>query len=78
MLHTIEKRSGKKIYGVIGGTHLVEADEHRLFKTMEEMKKMGIQLIGVSHCTGEENIRKISDYFGTDFVMNCTGNVIEI
>ena len=32
ILRTIEKRSGKKICGVVGGTHLMEADGENEYK----------------------------------------------
>lgn len=76
ILKTIEKRSGKKIYAVVGGTHLVEANEERLKKTIDDLKKMNINFIAVSHCTGEENLEKIKESFGEKFIFNCTGNMI--
>ncbi|MCM8710109.1 MBL fold metallo-hydrolase [Clostridium sp. SYSU_GA19001] len=39
ILETIIKRTGLPIYGVIGGTHLVDADEQRLNKTIEFLKE---------------------------------------
>lgn len=76
ILRTIEKRSGKKICGVVGGTHLIEADEKRLRKTIDDLKEMNIDFIAVSHCTGEGNLETIKDNFGEKFIFNCTGNVI--
>ena len=76
ILKTIEKRSGKRICGVVGGTHLMEADEERLRKTTLDLKKMNINFIAVSHCTGEDNLDIIKENFGEKFIFNCTGNVI--
>ncbi|AYD39526.1 MBL fold metallo-hydrolase [Clostridium fermenticellae] len=53
MLETISKRLKKPIYAVLGGTHLVEADEKRVTFTISEMKKIGLKLLGLSHCSGE-------------------------
>lgn len=78
ILKTIEKRSGKKIRGIVGGTHLVEADEERLKKTIVELKKKNLDFIAVSHCTGEENLEKIKEVFGEKFIFNCTGNIMKI
>ena len=78
ILKTIKKRSGKKIYGVVGGTHLVEADEERLRKTMSDLKDLDIKFIAVSHCTGEDNLDIIKENFGEKFIFNCTGNVIRV
>lgn len=77
ILRTIEKRSSKKICGVVGGTHLMEADEERLRKTIADLKEMNINFIAVSHCTGEDNLETIKENFGEKFIFNCTGNVIK-
>lgn len=76
ILKTIEQRSGKKICGVVGGTHLMEADEERLSKTIAHLKEMNIDFIAVSHCTGEDNLEIIKESFGEKFIFNCTGNII--
>ncbi|WP_279284750.1 MBL fold metallo-hydrolase [Clostridium thermarum] len=39
ILETIIERTGIPIYGVIGGTHLLEADELRLSKTIDFLKE---------------------------------------
>ena len=67
ILKTISKRVNIPIYAVIGGTHLIEADEFRMQKTMDAFKEMKIQLIAVSHCTGEEGIRLISEELKEQF-----------
>ena len=78
IIYTIQKRSKKKICGIVGGTHLVEADESRLKKTIVALKEINIEFIAVSHCTGEENLEIIKNAFGKKFIFNCTGNVIKI
>ena len=78
ILKTISKRVNIPICAVIGGTHLIEADEFRMQKTMDAFKEMKIQLIAVSHCTGEEGIRLISEELKEQFLYNNTGKVIEI
>lgn len=77
IVDTISKRAGKKIYGVMGGTHLVEADEERINKTIKRLKEMNIEIIGVSHCTGEKAV-KIFKEKCDNFFENCTGTVLEI
>lgn len=64
MLTTVSSRLSKPIYAVIGGTHLVEADEERVAYTINEMKRMGLGLLGLSHCSGDlagEVIRQHKD-----------------
>ncbi|MBK5241202.1 MBL fold metallo-hydrolase [Clostridium sp.] len=77
ILETIIERTGLPIYGIIGGTHLVEADEQRLNKTIDFLKEKDIKIIGVSHCTGEKAAEEIKRQFGERFLYNNTGNIIE-
>lgn len=74
---TIKKRTNKPIYGVLGGTHLVEANEDRILKTIDYIKNENITLIGFSHCTGDKGIKMFKDEF-KDFFVNNTGTIIEI
>ena len=53
ILTTVQKRFDKPIRAVFGGTHLVEADAGRIRATLEQMKQMGVSLIGFNHCSGE-------------------------
>lgn len=76
ILETIIKHTGISIYGIIEGTHLVEADEQRLNKTINFLKEKDIKIIGVSHCTGEKATEEIKQQFGEKFLYNNTGNII--
>ncbi|MGH4052065.1 MAG: MBL fold metallo-hydrolase [Clostridium sp.] len=78
ILETIIERTDMPIYGVIGGTHLVEADEQRLNKTIDFLKEKDIKIIGVSHCTGEKAAEELKRQFGKKFLYNNTGNIIEM
>lgn len=53
MIESVRERFGQPVYAVFGGSHLVEADEERLLKTMKILKDMGIALAGFNHCTGD-------------------------
>ena len=77
ILKTIAGRTGQPIRGVIGGTHLMDADKERLLKTMEDFKAMGMEFIGESHCTGDDNLKMIQESFGEYFIFKCTGNIIK-
>ena len=78
ILGSISEKTGMPIYAVIGGTHLVEADEMRIQKTICAFRAMNIKFIAVSHCTGEEGIKRIQQEFIDEFIYNNTGNVIVI
>lgn len=76
ILTDIQARMNMPIYEVVGGTHLVAADEERIALTIEGFKKLGVQKIAVSHCTGDKAIGALKEYFGSGFIRNNTGDVI--
>ncbi len=78
ILKAITQRTKLPICAVIGGTHLIEADEERIHKTIQVWKEMNIKQIAVSHCTGELGISCIQRELPNEFFMNNTGKVIEI
>lgn len=63
----------KLVYAVIGGTHLFRASEERLAKTITDLKEMGIQRLGVSHCTGFHASARLAQEFKDAFFLNNTG-----
>lgn len=67
IITTVHQQFGKPIYGVIGGTHLMEADNKRIDRTIAELQQMGIQVAGLCHCSGtlaREEINKHDDLAG--------------
>lgn len=61
MVETARKRFGRPVYGVFGGSHLVEADEERLGATMEILRDMGIERAGFNHCTGDIAQKRLAE-----------------
>jgi 7,8-dihydropterin-6-yl-methyl-4-(beta-D-ribofuranosyl)aminobenzene 5'-phosphate synthase len=52
-IHHAQKITGiDEIYMVVGGTHLANATKERMDQTIDELKRLNIKKIGVSHCTG--------------------------
>lgn len=78
ILQNVSERVKLPVYCVLGGTHLMEADEERLKKTMEAFRACGVAKIAVSHCTGEQGILQAKTEFGEHFILNNTGNVFEV
>lgn len=54
----------QKIYAVIGGMHLVNADTNRIHETMRAFKRYDIQKIVPLHCTGSKAIQQLEQTFG--------------
>ena len=73
-LKQAQKVMGKElIYAAIGGTHLVHASKERLEKTAAALQEMGVQHLGVSHCTGFNASAYLAREFGDRFFMNNAG-----
>jgi 7,8-dihydropterin-6-yl-methyl-4-(beta-D-ribofuranosyl)aminobenzene 5'-phosphate synthase len=64
----------ERIYSVIGGTHLISASLLRLNKTIADLKRIGIQKLGVSHCTGFEASARLAAEFKDKFFLNSAGS----
>ena len=78
IISTIKERMDVPIYAVIGGTHLVDADELRIQQTISFFAARSIRYIAVSHCTGEQGIKKIKENMEQQFIFNNTGKVINL
>ena len=63
----------KAVYAVIGGTHLVSASTQRMDLTIAELLSLGIQRLGVSHCTGLPASAILARTFGEAFFFNNAG-----
>ncbi|GAB6181467.1 MBL fold metallo-hydrolase [Desulfotomaculum defluvii] len=66
------------IYAVVGGTHLIEANEERLLQTIEVLKEMKVEKLAVSHCTGFHAQMKLKEVWKDGFILNNVGHSINI
>jgi 7,8-dihydropterin-6-yl-methyl-4-(beta-D-ribofuranosyl)aminobenzene 5'-phosphate synthase len=77
MIETVAQRFSEPIYALLGGTHLIEADDITVTRALADFKERGIALLGISHCTGERAVcRAEKESYG--FFKNCTGTSIII
>ncbi len=56
----IESYTGKRVRSVLGGLHLVHADETRLERTLEFIRSSAITELTPLHCTGENALQLFS------------------
>jgi 7,8-dihydropterin-6-yl-methyl-4-(beta-D-ribofuranosyl)aminobenzene 5'-phosphate synthase len=75
MDYVSEKFNGRKIYGIIGGTHLAQASDIRMQRTIEAFKKYDLQFIATSHCTGLEKASLLANEFKDKFFFVHVGDV---
>jgi len=66
-----------KLYGFVGGTHLIRPKEPRLTQTLKELRDFDLKLISPAHCTGHKSIAAINQTFPEAFVLNYAGRVID-
>lgn len=57
---------GVPVRAVIGGLHLLDADEKSLSWTAKQMRKAGVEYLLGAHCTGIEAVYRLRDLLGLD------------
>jgi 7,8-dihydropterin-6-yl-methyl-4-(beta-D-ribofuranosyl)aminobenzene 5'-phosphate synthase len=66
------------VYAVIGGTHLAPASPERVRLTVADLKRVGVQKVAASHCTGLPAACVLAREFGDDFIFNNAGTWVTI
>jgi len=78
-LHRARELTGvDHIRMVIGGTHLIQASRERLDLTIVELRELGVERLGISHCTGLPAASVLFQEFGDSFFFNNAGRVVTI
>ena len=65
------------VHALIGGTHLVAADEPAVRRTADRLRRMGVQAMAPCHCTGQRAFRVLQEAFAGDIIKVATGDVVE-
>ncbi len=77
-IRTAQKVTGvSKVCAVLGGFHLVGADEKRLQLTLKELRKINPGLVCPCHCTGSKAVHRLVEAFGDLCKPLRTGDTIE-
>ncbi|MGB9660915.1 MAG: MBL fold metallo-hydrolase [Moorellaceae bacterium] len=67
-----------RIYAVIGGTHLKDAGEERLERTVRALPRFGVQYFIASHCTGFRAGVALYQALGDKFTFNEVGRRFKV
>jgi len=78
LYHARKLTGAKTIHMVVGGCHLMDASEERIRLTIATLKELGVQRIGVSHCTGLPAAAIMAQEFGDRFFFNNAGTRISL
>lgn len=68
----------REIQAVIGGSHLIGASEECLWQTIAALRELGVQKLGLCHCTDLPAASILAQEFGENFIFNKAGTSINI
>ena len=68
----------EKIHTLIGGSHLISASKERLEKTITALKDLGVQRLGLCHCTDLPTAGILAHEFGEKFFFNKAGTIVHL
>ena len=78
LYHARQIAGVKAIYAVLGGCHLLNATEERVWLTIAALKELEVQRLGVCHCTGLLASAIMAQEFGDGFFFNNAGTSISL
>jgi 7,8-dihydropterin-6-yl-methyl-4-(beta-D-ribofuranosyl)aminobenzene 5'-phosphate synthase len=79
VVKTVKKNMGiRKIYMVFGGFHLKDTKREDISVVIESLKKMGIDKVGPSHCTGDKARRIFRGKYHENFIPVKAGHIIQL
>jgi 7,8-dihydropterin-6-yl-methyl-4-(beta-D-ribofuranosyl)aminobenzene 5'-phosphate synthase len=78
-LYHAQKLTGvDEIHTIVGGCHLFSSSDDIVMKTIEALKELDVQRIGVSHCTGLKASAIMAEELGDRFFFNNAGSKINV
>ncbi|OGP95665.1 MAG: MBL fold metallo-hydrolase [Deltaproteobacteria bacterium RBG_16_47_11] len=76
--HVISKTGKDKFYAIVGGTHLDFLAPEQLEESIKALRKIQIERIGASHCTGMSGAFRLRQEFGDRFFYGHVGSILNI
>lgn len=67
-----------KIYAVLGGFHLKEADDNKIKSTINEILRIAPEVVGPCHCTGFKAVHQLVEALGDRCKPLRTGDTFEL
>lgn len=68
----------RNVYLVAGGFHLLKADDKKMQWIVRDLKELGVEKVGPSHCTGDYAMNKLEAAWGKGFVRLGCGRTISL
>lgn len=76
--HAVKITGIEKVHGIIGGLHLVSADDRVIDTTIDHLEKFNPRLLAPGHCTGMKAQYRIAERFGERCLLPHSGKVINV
>ncbi|MBN1312437.1 MAG: MBL fold metallo-hydrolase [Anaerolineae bacterium] len=70
--------TGEPVHLVLGGFHLGDKRKAEIAAIVADFRRLGVQRVAPSHCTGDRAIAMFEDEYGDDFLPSGAGSVIII
>ena len=78
-LYHAQQLTGKEIIStVVGGSHLINTSEERLWQTIAALRELNVQRLGLCHCTDLPAASVLAQEFGENFFFNKAGTVLNV
>jgi 7,8-dihydropterin-6-yl-methyl-4-(beta-D-ribofuranosyl)aminobenzene 5'-phosphate synthase len=68
----------RPVHLVLGGFHLRDSRPAELRTLIAEFRRLGVERVAPSHCTGDRAIAMFADAYGDSFIRSGVGLVIEL
>ncbi|MFH1479245.1 MAG: MBL fold metallo-hydrolase [Candidatus Omnitrophota bacterium] len=69
---------GERLYFVCGGFHLKDSSAEEIKSVIEGFKKIGVERVGPTHCSGEKTEAVFKEEYGKNFIPIKIGQVLEV
>ena len=76
--HSVKITGNNKVYGIIGGLHLLNKDKVEINEIIAKLEKYDMKFVSAGHCTGLAAEYLLSQKYGDKFKELMTGKVFEI
>jgi 7,8-dihydropterin-6-yl-methyl-4-(beta-D-ribofuranosyl)aminobenzene 5'-phosphate synthase len=76
MVERAQELSSAPLDLVMGGFHLMEAPAEEVQTILDDFRRLGVQRLGATHCTGEQTIAAMEGAYGEDFHPLGAGRVL--
>jgi 7,8-dihydropterin-6-yl-methyl-4-(beta-D-ribofuranosyl)aminobenzene 5'-phosphate synthase len=70
--------TGGKVYLVLGGFHLGEKSQAEIAAILADFRRMGVEKVAPSHCTGDRAIAMFAAEYGEDFLRTGAGSILHL